>query len=235
MRVPREIRRYLHQTKDGTANLLLVLPLVILYGVGVVFLDSRALNGADLFTGTLFAFLGHQGLAVFYGIMAIAFVASLKRLERSGGFDRRTYGFILMESMVYALLLGELTVRILWRMGLMGPSADLASLPIITRMIISVGAGLNEELVFRLAMIGGLAPVVSKLFRVKTTTAIGVLMVLSSALFSLAHFMAEPVSLVKFAYRFVAGMLFAGIYTTRGFAVAVYTHALYDIRVLLFP
>jgi hypothetical protein len=43
----------------------------------------------------------------------------------------------------------------------------------------------------------------------------------------------EPWKLGVFVYRFLCGLFFATLFQTRGFAVAVYTHALYDIYVLL--
>jgi membrane protease YdiL (CAAX protease family) len=39
---------------------------------------------------------------------------------------------------------------------------------------------------------------------------------------------------VSFLFRFVAGLLFTGLYYWRGFAVTAYAHACYDIRVTLF-
>jgi len=37
-----------------------------------------------------------------------------------------------------------------------------------------------------------------------------------------------------FTFRFLAGILFGLLFWFRGFAVAVYTHAIYDIVVLVF-
>ena len=56
--------------------------------------------------------------------------------------------------------------------------------------------------------------------------------VTSSLLFSLAHFMAEDPNWYRFAYRAAAGLVFAIVFLTRGFAVAAYTHTMYDIWVL---
>jgi hypothetical protein len=225
-------RSYLRKTRDPMANLLLVLPLVLVYGVGVVFLDPRAFNGADVITERLFLVLGREGLAVFYALVAAAFAVALTRLERGGSFDSRIYGLIVAESFVYALLLGQVTVRVLWHLGL-GPSDPVFSLPLGTRVLVSIGAGVNEELVFRLLMIGALLPVMTRLFGGNKTGALVTLVLASSFLFSVAHFLGEPPSLDRFFFRFVAGILFAVIYRLRGFAVAVYTHAIYDIHVLV--
>jgi membrane protease YdiL (CAAX protease family) len=64
-----------------------------------------------------------------------------------------------------------------------------------------------------------------------------VALLISSFLFSAIHYvgeMADPFTVFSFVYRFLAGMLFAGLYAARSFAVAVWTHALYDVLVLVF-
>lgn len=228
-----KIRTYLEKTRDPVANLLLVLPLVLIYGAGVVFVDSRAFNGVDFLTEWLYGLLGPQGLALLYAAVAAGFLIALQRMDRDGSFPPGIYGLILVESLVYALLLGEVTLRILWEVGLLGPQDPALALPVLTRLLVSLGAGVNEELVFRLLMIGGLLPFLSRQLGGRQTTAFVLLAVVSSVLFSAAHFLAEPLDLHRFLFRFVAGMLFAIIYRTRGFAVAVYTHALYDVRVLI--
>jgi membrane protease YdiL (CAAX protease family) len=226
-------RSYLRKTRDPFANLVLVLPLVLVYGAGVVFLDPRAFNGADVITERLYGLLGPQWLGLVYGAVALGFVLAIRRMNRTGALHSGAYGLIVAESLVYAVLLGEVTVRILWHLGF-GPRDPVFELPLLTRMLVSIGAGVNEELVFRLMMIGGLLPVMSWIFRGRRNLALGLLVVVSSVLFSAAHFLAEPFSLEKFVFRLVCGVLFALIYRGRGFAVAVYTHALYDIRVLVF-
>jgi membrane protease YdiL (CAAX protease family) len=228
------LRNYVRKTRDPVANLILVLPLVLVYGAGVVFLDPRAFNGADFITERLYRALGQEGLALLYAAVAVGFVIALGRMKRTGSFDPGIYALIVSESLVYACLLGEATVRILWHLGL-GPRDPVLELPMLTRVLVSLGAGVNEELVFRLLMIGGLLPVVTRLMAGRRTTALVLLVLVSSVLFSLAHFLSEPFSLDRFFFRLVCGMIFAIIYRTRGFAVAVYTHALYDIRVLVLP
>jgi membrane protease YdiL (CAAX protease family) len=225
-------RTYLRKTRDPVANVLLVLPLVLVYGAGVVFLDPRAFNGADFITERLYGLLGAYWLGLTYALVALGFALALTRMNRTGAFESGTYVLILVESLLYAVLLGETTVRILWHLGL-GPRDPLLELPVLTRLLVSIGAGVNEELVFRLLLIGGLLPAAVRLLGGRRPLALALLVIGSSFLFSIAHFLAEPISLERFLFRFISGILFAVIYRTRGFAVAVYTHALYDIRVLV--
>ena len=60
---------------------------------------------------------------------------------------------------------------------------------------------------------------------------------LSSFVFSAVHHvgsLGEAFTVSAFTFRFFAGVLFALIYQLRGLAVVVYTHAIYDIIVLVF-
>ena len=66
--------------------------------------------------------------------------------------------------------------------------------------------------------------------------AITVALLVSSVLFSAMHHIppyGDPPQLGVFMFRVLAGCFFGLIYWLRGFAIAVYTHALYDIYVLL--
>jgi hypothetical protein len=61
--------------------------------------------------------------------------------------------------------------------------------------------------------------------------------IVSSLIFSGVHHlgsMGEAFTLGAFAFRFFAGVVFAALYQARGFALAAWTHALYDIWVMVF-
>jgi hypothetical protein len=60
---------------------------------------------------------------------------------------------------------------------------------------------------------------------------------LSSAAFSAVHHLGplgDPLAVWIFVFRMLAGVLFGLLFWFRGFAVAVYTHAIYDVIVLVF-
>ena len=103
------------------------------------------------------------------------------------------------------------------------------------KLILSLGAGVHEELLFRLVMVGGGVWLFERAFGLRRWIAIVLAFAISSVLFSAAHHVigGEPFHVGAFTYRVLCGLVFATIFQTRGFAVAVYTHALYDIYVLL--
>jgi len=93
-------------------------------------------------------------------------------------------------------------------------------------------AGVNEEFVFRLGLLSALVWAGQKLMA--KNPAVLVAVGVSSLLFSLAHYMGpEPFAVYSFLYRFIAGVLFCALFWLRGFAVAVYTHAIYDVLVMV--
>lgn len=66
---------------------------------------------------------------------------------------------------------------------------------------------------------------------------VGGAIVATSLLFSAIHYtgsLGDELTLYSFMFRFVAGVIFASLFYLRGFAVAVYTHAIYDVIVLVF-
>jgi membrane protease YdiL (CAAX protease family) len=58
-----------------------------------------------------------------------------------------------------------------------------------------------------------------------------------AVVFSGVHYigpLSDSLQLPSFLFRLVLGLILTLIYVTRGFAAAVWTHALYDIWVLVF-
>ncbi len=61
--------------------------------------------------------------------------------------------------------------------------------------------------------------------------------VLSALIFSGFHYIGpygDPLTAPTFTFRTIAGLLLSGLYVARGFGVAAWTHALYDVGLALF-
>jgi hypothetical protein len=59
---------------------------------------------------------------------------------------------------------------------------------------------------------------------------------LGALLFSAFHYVGpfgDPLELGSFTFRMVAGLLLNGLYLARGFGIAAWTHALYDVFLVL--
>jgi hypothetical protein len=84
--------------------------------------------------------------------------------------------------------------------------------------------------------VAGLALLARRAFR-WSRLASGLFATLVGALvFSAFHYvgpLGDPLELGSFTFRAVAGVLFSGLYLTRGFGITAWTHALYDVLLVL--
>jgi hypothetical protein len=240
---PEGLRGYFRRVNLLT-SLVLVFPLFLAYQLAVALLPGVG-NGADLITSRLVALLHTKTNYLLFNLgLALAFALLVLLLRRKQQFDLRLFLPVVLESAVYALTMGTL---ILYGMGLLGIHPTLAVEPgaaaaqpelggPLTRVALSIGAGVNEELVFRLILLTLLVALFQKAMGLKPWAAVALGFLLSSALFSAAHHVVggEPWRAGVFVYRLFCGLFFAALFQWRGFAVAVYTHALYDVWVMVF-
>jgi membrane protease YdiL (CAAX protease family) len=101
-------------------------------------------------------------------------------------------------------------------------------------LALSIGAGLYEELVFRVLLVGGLALLFRGLME-SSTQAYVLAALVGAALFSGAHYvgpLGDPFALPSFTFRFLFGLALNALFLGRGFGVAAWTHALYDVMVV---
>ena len=193
-------------------------------------------------------FLGFLGVALF-GLVYLAinaaflvsFCVGIVIVRRRGGtFEPRIFPYVVVESTVYASLFGAAVLQIMNVLGfggLLASGANGAEFGVIQKIVLSLGAGVYEELVFRLIGMGGIFWVLERFARdLPRWISALIAVTLSSLIFSAIHHigaLGDPFTLGVFLFRFFAGALLAFIYWTRGFAVVVYTHAIYDIIVML--
>jgi len=99
-------------------------------------------------------------------------------------------------------------------------------------LVVSIGAGVYEELVFRLILIAGVGLVTKELLALPDEVGTGAAVVLSSLGFAWVHFGdGQAIEAGPFLFYFVTGLYFAAVYLTRGFGLVVVTHTLYDVLV----
>jgi hypothetical protein len=221
-------------------SLVLVFPLFLIYQIGVLF-TLPVLNGADFLTVLLFRNLGLTPSAYlgYTAVVAVTFAVAVAVLRRRQRFDPGLILPVLLESAIYALTMGSLIVFVMTRgLGISPRLAGgfVASQGLGTRFIMSLGAGVYEEAVFRLGILGALAALLENLLGVARWVALAVGLAVSAVLFSAMHHIppyGDPFELGVFFFRLLAGVFFGLVFWFRGFAVAVYTHALYDMYVLL--
>src|SRR5262245_13777381 len=229
-----------YDPKDLLTSLVLVFPLFLIYQVGVLF-TLPVLNGADFLTVFLFHNLGlSTGAYLAYTVaVAIAFAVGVALLRRKHKFNPRLVVPVLIESAIYALTMGSLIVFVMTRVLHVSPrlaGGMIAEQGFGTRFVMSLGAGVWEETIFRLGIMTGVAVLLEKVLGFGRWVAVALALLASSILFSAMHHIppyGDPLHLGVFVFRVLAGCFFGLVSWFRGFAIAVYTHALYDIYVLL--
>ena len=91
------------------------------------------------------------------------------------------------------------------------------------------------KIIFRVLLLNLLFLLLKPFLKSKIGVAVASVLV-ASFLFSISHYigtMADQWQWYSFMFRWVAGLLFTVLYFMRGFAITAYTHALYDIWVLV--
>ncbi|HSY25557.1 MAG TPA: CPBP family glutamic-type intramembrane protease [Polyangiaceae bacterium] len=238
-------------SKPGAwVDLALTLPIFIAYQLGVVFLNVR--NGADIVTSHLLEWV-HGDRITYLELTAgigLATVAAFAVLGRGQALRLGKLVQIAIEGAVYAIAMGTATS---WVVGKLfaGPRADVITSP-LTGLIMSFGAGFYEEIAFRVILFGVGAKVLAWLLlrervglvRGPSSLSVGGLVlvviwaVASAAIFSGMHYvgpLGDAFDARSFVARGVLGLALTLVYGTRGFAAAVWTHALYDVWVLVVP
>ncbi|HEX2249465.1 MAG TPA: CPBP family intramembrane glutamic endopeptidase, partial [Gemmatimonadales bacterium] len=162
-------------------------------------------------------------------------------LERSGRIRPGYFLGMAGEAIVYALLFGvvagTLTELLLPSLVILAASdGGMRSLPedwsLATQLMISLGAGIYEELLFRVLLVSGLVLIGTRVFRWSSTRASVLAVVIGAVIFSAFHYLGpygDTFVLASFTFRAIAGLLFSALYVLRGFGIATWTHALYDV------
>ncbi len=238
------LRDYLEQSRELRTSLVLVIPLFILYQLGVMF-TGGVRNGVDFVTSAMW-WATQENLAAYLGVnvlILLAFTGGVWAMKGKGLMNPKLWPAVLVESTVYAFFFGGAVVQLMSVFGLDGVLAQGAGgagdLGLFQKFVLSIGAGLYEEVVFRLIGVGGLFWVLTKFAgeRMPSWARAVVAVLVSSVIFSAIHYigsMGDAFTMGSFLFRFFAGILLAVIFYLRGFAVAVYTHAIYDIIVMVF-
>jgi membrane protease YdiL (CAAX protease family) len=232
--------RIKNDPRNLLSSLLLVFPLLLIYQVGVLF-TLPMLNGADFLTVFLFRNLGlttSQYLA-YTAVVAVLFAVAVAVLRRKQRFDPKIVIPVFLESAIYALTMGSLIIFVMTRVFGISPrlaGGIVQQQGFLTRLVMSLGAGVYEETVFRLVLLGGLVALSQRVLGLARWVALIIGLCISSLLFSAMHHIppyGDPLQVGIFTFRVLAGVCFGLLFWFRGFAVAVYTHALYDLYVLL--
>lgn len=234
---------YYRDSRAPRYSLLFALPLLLAYEFFAWFLADPAgggvRNGADVILKSIFLTVGGpRGLLVFDLLLAGVGTWLIVRDFRAhpGGLRAVTFAGMLAESAVLAMLVGVVIGRAtsaLLQYLVIGPTGGMQ---LSTQLMISLGAGIYEELLFRVIVVGSLAAIGRRVFGWQPRAAGVVACVVGALLFSAFHYIGpygDHLEAGSFVFRFLAGLTFSALYLVRGFGITAWTHALYDVFVTL--
>jgi hypothetical protein len=236
-----ETERYLREGSGPLADLALTLPIFVVYHLGVVWMDVQ--NAADIVTRELKE-LAQSSLPAYTGLtlaIGLVFAGILLVLGRGHTLRWQRFALVATEGILYAVAMRLVASYVVGKVHLDAGVQASDSPGFFTAVVLSLGAGLYEEIAFRVGLYAlgrrvVLAVMPEALPGQKLAVSVG-WAALSAAVFSGWHYFGpfgEPFELRSFVFRWVCGAVFTLIYVFRGFAPVVWTHALYDIWVLAF-
>lgn len=233
---------YFRATRTATWGFLMALPLVILYEVGIVWVNMGQpgmirISSEGILKSIFLGFgLTHEPLLL-VGISLIVGIGILVRERKKNvRFSFRYPGLMILESSVYAIGLAFFAsgvTQLLTTTLTIVQAGEPEGLAM--KLVLSLGAGIYEELLFRVLLVGGLFLVLRKIFPNKRIIMYAIAAVVGAASFSAVHHLGslgDPWELDIFLYRMISGLIFNVIFLVRGFAVVSWVHALYDVMVV---
>jgi hypothetical protein len=217
-----------HRT-DAMTDIALTLPIFIAYHLGVVFLPVR--NAADIVTSRL-AGLAEHDKALYLALTAAIGVATTLGILALGHREKlkaSTFLLVAVEGVAYAAAMRYLASLVVGALPMArAPGVDGP----FTAIVMSLGAGFYEEMAFRVILFGlGARFLMAIDDWPKWAVQLGWGIICATGFSAWHHIgpMGEPFTLHAFVFRTICGLTFTAIYAFRGFAPAVWTHALYDI------
>lgn len=217
-------------------SLVFALPLVLAYEGGVVLLGrGTPRNGADVWLRQALDALGFGSYFLLpaltvVGLLAWHHVEHDRWQVRAGVLAGMALECCLWAAVLVGIarLQGRLWPQVAPLM-LAAPARD----GLVARVIGFCGAGLYEEVLFRLLLLPAVAFGLERL-GASTAAAAGWAILATSCLFSLAHYvgpLGDAFDLYGFVFRTLAGVFFSLLFLARGFGIVAGTHAAYDLLV----
>src|SRR5438477_566481 len=217
---------YWQTSRAPRYSLSFALPLLLFYQVLAVLLahGTRSVrNGADVILQSLFvAVAGSWGPLVFMVcLIGVGLWLVARDLRKSSRLRATIFGGMLAEALLLALLFGFLVGGV--TSGVLGGLQILArpaggDLDRWTRLMLSLGAGIYEELLFRVLLVGALAAAARALLGWRPLTAGVAATLVGAAIFSAFHYIGpfgDRLQVYSFVFRMVAGLFFSALYLER--------------------
>jgi membrane protease YdiL (CAAX protease family) len=260
-----QVTSYWERTQWPLQSLYFLLPLLIAYEVGAVMFAPEGNERlphiyAERMLGQFFELLGVTGYYL-PGIATVVVLLCLHLARRDPWApELPLYPAMAVESLLLAAPLFVFSIMITTAPPPPTPEVVQAGAGMLGRggfpllaggagldgvgswregVVFAIGAGIYEELVFRMIVIAAVHLILHDFLALPTTWSAAGAIALSAILFAVYHPFAsllpwqwETGDWGRFTFYTLAGLYFAAIYVYRGFGIVAATHALYDVMVI---
>ena len=181
------LSEYFFKSKSLFYSLVVTLPLFIIYEIGIFYMFQANVayvkNGADVLIEEFIKMIGLNGYyaasSIFILVLFIVLISQRKNFK-TFKISMKYITIMIFESLVYAAVLMMVLQNIYLIQGL--------TTSLLNNFILSIGAGLYEELIFRFFLLFILAKSFSFVFKTKEFTSLILSIIVSSVLFSAFHY-----------------------------------------------
>jgi len=253
--------RYWRRSRTPWASLVFLLPLIVFYEIGTLIYATDHASGITHYVyarSLLRDFFELFGVTGYYlpGLIVVVVLGCWHVARRDPWkIEPTVYMGMLLESLAWAappfVFMVLLTRQPVEAAGWTQVAAEGASawsgagpgLPLQSasgdtgwraQLVFSIGAGIYEELLFRLILIALLHMIAVDLLALPQAWGAVLAIGLSAVAFSFYHFSEQNrFTPGLFAFYTLAGIYLAAVYVIRGFGIVAGTHAMYDVFVVM--
>ncbi len=242
-----KINGYFALTRTGTYGFVAALPLLLAYEFLILRVNiegpAAIRVGADVWIKQFLMTIGGReqvsigAITVFLGLM-ICFFERKKRIRIRAGY----FPLMLVESACYSVILSIIVSRMvteIFSVSAIAPALSAQGISALDsyglKIALSLGAGIYEELLFRVLLVSVFFLGFNALLPGKRKTVYFVAAIFAALIFSGVHYIGpygDTLTAASFVYRFLFGLALNAVFIVRGFAIAAWSHALYDIMVV---
>lgn len=222
---PKLAKGYFHRSETPLTSLVFLLPFLIIYDVGMLYLPSDIV--AYTWVQEFFQFFGVYGRHLPALSVAMILLAWHIASKAPWHVSPRDLSGMFLECLVLTIPLLLMTRVAAHYLPMLAVKQFLPGM-----FVLSVGAGIYEELVFRLGAFTVLTILLVDLMKMPRRWAYPLMVVVSALAFSLYHYLGyETFQWHTFAFRTAAGIYFGVVFAFRGFGISAGSHAAYDVIV----
>jgi membrane protease YdiL (CAAX protease family) len=231
---PKRPKGYFQRAEAPLTSLIFLLPFIVLYELGTRYISASTHHTEQRIIAfnllqQFFALFGATGR--YLPAMAVVGILMAWHIARQDAWEVHwgTIAGMFLESFVLAIpliLMGFAAARY-W-------SLAASRIPPSSLIVLSIGAGIYEELIFRLMTLTLLHLLLVDMLGMRKGVAILLMVLISSLLFAGYHYLGnEPFVWQTFVFRTTAGLYFGAIFVFRGFGITAGAHASYDVLIVV--